>query len=109
MHPIIKNTITVKMIPCIKCGGDMPELRLTQYGYDFCVECSTVGAKKGVPVMRGVGDHTWTETIIMEEDMYNKYAEEISGQKPEPKLEDEHPDLKDKNIQGPFKIINRNL
>ena len=65
----------MKMIPCSKCGTPMPELRLTQYGYDFCVSCSTVGAKKGVPILRGVGDHTWTETVIMEEDDYKKFQE----------------------------------
>lgn len=55
------------MIECPKCGADMPELRLTQYGYNFCVDCSTVGAKKGVPVVRGTGDHTWNEIEIVEE------------------------------------------
>jgi len=87
----------------------MPELRLTQYGYDFCVECSTVGVKRGIPVQMGTGDHTWTETIIMEEDTYKKYTEEILKQKLEPTLEDENPELKGRNVQGPFKIINRNL
>ena len=58
------------MIKCTKCGADMPELRLTQYGYDFCVNCSTVGAKKGVPVVRGTGDHTWNEIEIVEEQYY---------------------------------------
>lgn len=57
----------LKMIECPKCGADMPELRLTQYGYNFCVDCSTVGAKKGVPVVRGTGDHTWNEIEIVEE------------------------------------------
>ena len=60
----------LKMIKCPKCGADMPELRLTQYGYDFCVNCSTVGAKKGVPVLRGTGDHTWNEIEIVEEQYY---------------------------------------
>ena len=58
------------MIKCTKCGANMPELRLTQYGYDFCVNCSTVGAKKGVPVVRGTGDHTWNEIEIVEEQYY---------------------------------------
>lgn len=58
------------MIKCPKCGEDMPELRLTQYGYNFCVNCSTVGAKKGVPVVRGTGDHTWNEIEIVEEQDY---------------------------------------
>tara|TARA_B110000977_G_scaffold20106_1_gene24151 strand:- start:87 stop:392 length:306 start_codon:yes stop_codon:yes gene_type:complete len=100
--------MNLKMITCPKCNGNMPELRLTQYGYNFCVECSTVGTKRGVPVQMGQGDHTWTETLIMDEDVYKKYAEEISSQKPEPKLEDDHPDLKGRNVQGPLKIINRN-
>ena len=60
----------LKMIKCTKCGVDIPELRLTQYGYDFCVNCSTVGAKKGVPVVRGTGDHTWNEIEIVEEQYY---------------------------------------
>ena len=63
------------MIKCTKCGVDMPELRLTQYGYDFCVNCSTVGAKKGVPVVRGTGDHTWNEIEIVEEHEFIKETE----------------------------------
>ena len=65
----------LKMIKCTKCGVDMPELRLTQYGYDFCVNCSTVGAKKGVPVVRGTGDHTWNEIEIVEEHEFIKETE----------------------------------
>ena len=60
----------IKMIPCIKCGKDMPELRLTQYGYKVCVNCSSVSTKRGVSITKGSGDHTWTETVIMEEDQY---------------------------------------
>ena len=75
MLQTIKTSLKMKMIPCSKCGTPMPELRLTQYGYDFCVNCSTIGAKKGVPILRGVGDHTWTETVIMEEDDYKKFQE----------------------------------
>ena len=26
---------------CVKCGNDMPLLRLTKYGYHSCVQCST--------------------------------------------------------------------
>ena len=53
MQQTIKTPRTVKMIPCIRCKKDMPELRLTKFGYDFCVNCSSVGAKRGVPVIRG--------------------------------------------------------
>lgn len=51
----------------------MPELRLTQYGYNFCVNCSNVSAKKGVPMTFGHGDHTWTETLVLDEEDYKKY------------------------------------
>jgi len=60
------------MIPCPRCGDDFPELRKTQYGYDFCVNCSTVDTKRGMSVTYGSGDHTWTETIIMDQSTYNK-------------------------------------
>jgi|TARA_B100000795_G_C22355401_1_gene270341 hypothetical protein len=64
----------MKIIPCNNCSGDMPELRLTKYGYNVCVNCSTVGTKRGIPVMKGSGDHTWIETVIMEEDQYEQYV-----------------------------------
>ena len=51
--------MNVAMIPCIKCKKDMPELRLTQYGYKVCVNCSSVGTKRGIPITKGSGDHTW--------------------------------------------------
>lgn len=67
----------IKMIKCKSCGADMPELRLTQYGYDFCVQCSEqgkgAGRKQGVPVMMGEGDHTWIETVIMDANEYQQY------------------------------------
>lgn len=61
------------MIPCIKCQNDMPELRKTQYGYNFCVNCSTVGIKRAISVQKGTGDHTWNETLIVEEETYASY------------------------------------
>ena len=66
-----KTHTKMKMIPCSHCGEDMPLLRLTKFGYDFCVNCSEqhnlVGKKRALPVQMGEGDHSWTETIIMEE------------------------------------------
>ena len=64
----------IKQIPCIKCKEDMPELRLTQYGYNVCVNCSNVVTKRGIPITRGTGDHTWTETILVEEEQYNNFV-----------------------------------
>ena len=109
MLQTIKNPNNMKMIACSRCEQDMPELRLSKYGYDFCVNCSTVGAKRGVPVLRGSGDHTWTETVIMEEDQYQEYliADAIEkGDKRAAKAEFLDFDKDERNLQGPFRIIN---
>ena len=98
-----------KMIPCSKCKEDMPELRLTQYNYSFCVKCSEAGlgseTKKAITVLKGEGDHTWVETIIMSDSDYNSYLREKDE---EYKITNENKiDIEDdKNLQGPFKIIN---
>jgi hypothetical protein len=67
----------LKMIPCTKCSGNMPELRLTEYGYNFCINCSESGnyvkPKQGINVLMGEGDHTWVETIIMDAEEYDQY------------------------------------
>jgi len=48
MLQTIKNqTMKLKMIPCNCCGEPMPELRLTKYGYNFCVKCSEAGLGAG--------------------------------------------------------------
>ncbi len=109
MLQTIKTPTKMKMIPCIKCGSPMPELRLTKYGYKVCVNCSTVGTKRGVPVMRGSGDHTWTETIIMEEDQYQEFVVATAierGDTKTAKAEMLNMDKEDRNLQGPYQIIN---
>jgi hypothetical protein len=109
MQQTIKTSTKVKMIPCIRCKKDMPELRLTKFGYDFCITCSTVGAKRGIPVMRGSGDHTWTETIIMEEDQYQEFVVATAierGDTKTAKAEMLNIDKEERNLQGPFQIIN---
>ena len=42
--------LNLKMIKCTKCGGDMPELRLTKYGYKHCINCSSVERVGGVAI-----------------------------------------------------------
>ena len=109
MQQTIKTQHTVKMISCIRCKEDMPELRLTKFGYDFCVNCSTVGAKRGIPVTRGSGDHTYTETIIMEEDQYQEFVLATAierGDTKTAKAEMLNMDKEERNLQGPFQIIN---
>ena len=112
MLQTIKRLTQVKMISCSKCKGDMPELRLTQYGYNFCVNCSDgmslVGKKRALPVQMGQGDHSWTETIIMEESDYLKYEmmEAINSKsKKKNKAEILNFESEERNLQGPFKII----
>jgi len=55
------------MIECPGCGGQMPELRKTLYNYNFCVNCSTIKPKRGLNVQFGEGDHTFNETIILDD------------------------------------------
>jgi hypothetical protein len=75
----------LKMIPCSKCDDDMPELRKTLYGYTFCIKCSEsknlIKPKHGVPVMMGEGDHTYIETVIMDDDQYQTYMNSLSNEK----------------------------
>lgn len=113
MYSTIQNALKVKMIPCTKCGGDMPELRKIKFGYTFCVGCSDglnlVGKKRALPVQMGEGDHSWTETIIMEESEYLKYetGEKIKNKKEnKTTIEFLNFDDDERDLQGPFKIIN---
>ena len=54
------------MITCPRCGEPFPELRKTQYGYNFCVNCSDVDAVVGITTIEGYGDHTYNDIIIMD-------------------------------------------
>jgi hypothetical protein len=72
------------MIPCPKCGNDFPELRKTKFGYNFCVNCSTVERVVGITTVEGSGDHTYNDIIIMDKQTaYNiaKHEAEIMGRK----------------------------
>jgi hypothetical protein len=40
-----------------------------------CVVCSTATKKAGITITKGEGDHTYTETVIMEHDEFVKYKE----------------------------------
>jgi len=69
-----------KMIKCTSCEADMPELRLTKFGYKVCVNCSTIGAYKAVSTVNGTGDHTWNDIQIMTPEQA-KLASEASAKK----------------------------
>lgn len=59
---------------CVKCRQEINPLRLKALpSAKTCVECSTTGAKRGVPMTFGEKDHTWTDMIIMEPEDLNRY------------------------------------
>jgi hypothetical protein len=62
---------------CIKCRETINPLRIKALPTaKTCVKCSTTGAKRGVPMMFGEKDHTWTDMVIMESDEYEKYEKQ---------------------------------
>jgi len=79
----------MKMIKCIKCEANMPELRLTKFGYKVCVNCSTTSAYRAVSTVNGTGDHTWNDIQIVTAEQ----AEQLDNQK-KPKLLDSYSSLK---------------
>ena len=103
----------LKMIPCSNCGEPMPELRLTKAGFSYCVTCSEnglgAGRKQGVPVMMGEGDHTWIETVIMNDEQYKAYLKQEKAEKDldkTGKAEMLNMDQEEKNLYGPVTIKN---
>ena len=67
---------------CIKCREEINPLRLKALPTaKTCVDCSTTGAKRGVPMMFGEKDHTWTDMVIMEPEEFDKF-EKLNNQKP---------------------------
>ena len=74
----------LKMIPCPKCGAPFPELRKTEYGYNFCVNCSSVDKVVGITTVEGSGDHTYNDIIIMDRKTAHniaKHEAEVMGRK----------------------------
>jgi len=67
--------MNLEMIPCTRCGNDMPKLRLEKFGYDFCVSCSDVKPKVGRIRVVGEGDYTATELDILDQDTARRLQE----------------------------------
>lgn len=67
--------MNLEMIPCTRCGNDMPKLRLDKYGYDFCVYCSDVKPKVGRIRVVGEGDYTVTELDVLDQDVARRLQE----------------------------------
>ena len=67
---------------CLKCREAINPLRLKALPTaKTCVECSTTGAKRGVPMILGEKDHTWTDMIIMEPEEFDQF-EKLNKQQP---------------------------
>ena len=93
----------LEMMECPQCGSPMPVKR-RELGYHVCVNCSTESPKRGIPVMRGTGDHTWVDLEVMTQEQFERYEEMENKTKTEI-----IPNRKDKdNLQGPFTIIETN-
>jgi hypothetical protein len=61
----------IKTIVCPKCGENMPELRLTKFGYKVCVNCSTEKQFKALSLTGGNGDHTYNTIQVITSDQYD--------------------------------------
>lgn len=70
----MKNKSVVKV--CIGCKQPIHPKRLEILpSTTRCVACSNTNKKAGITIVKGEGDHTYTETIIMEHDEFVKYKE----------------------------------
>ena len=67
--------MNLEKIKCTRCKNDMPKLRLDNYGYDFCVECSDVKPKVGRIRVVGEGDYTATELDVLDQDTARRLQE----------------------------------
>ena len=67
--------MSLEKIKCSRCTSEMPKLRLDQYGYDFCVNCSDVKPKVGRIRVIGEGDYTVTEMDILDQDTARRLQE----------------------------------
>ena len=93
----------LEMMECPQCGSPMPVKR-RELGYHVCVNCSTESPKRGIPVMRGSGDHTWVDLEVMTQEQFERYEEMENKTKSEI-----IPNRKNRdNLQGPFTIIETN-
>lgn len=75
---------------CLICNTEINPLRLKALpGTKTCVNCSTTGAKRGVIVTGGEGDHTYNDLVVLEEDDYKTYLQQTGKTDEYLDLEDE--------------------
>ena len=64
---------------CVYCKQEINPLRIKALPTaKTCVNCSTTGAKRGVPMMFGEKDHTWTDMVIMEPEEFDKFEKQTN-------------------------------
>jgi ribosomal protein L37AE/L43A len=100
------KTMELKMMECPKCGNPMPVKR-RELGYHVCVNCSTESAKRGVPVMRGTGDHTWVDLEVLTQEQFDEYKDLTTkpSKRTKQTFSSQEIENEDRNLQGPLKII----
>jgi hypothetical protein len=61
-------------IKCINCFDVINPLRIKALPHTrTCVECSTTGAKRALPMQFGEKDDTWNEVVFMEPEEFDHY------------------------------------
>ena len=61
-------------IKCINCFNVINPLRIKALPHTrTCVECSTTGAKRALPMQFGEKDDTWNEVVFMEPEEFDHY------------------------------------
>ncbi len=66
----------MEMINCVTWLAAMPKLRLTKFGYDFCVNCSSEKPKRAINITGGSGDHTYNTIEVVTSDQYDSYKKQ---------------------------------
>lgn len=62
------------MKKCKICGNEIHPTRLKILpDTETCIECSSIKAKHGVPILFGQKDDTWVDLVFMGEDEYKLY------------------------------------
>lgn len=78
------------MIECKSCGQDMPQLRKELYGYEVCVNCSTVQPRRGRIVTHGRDEEIYTDLELVDTQVeeterelrFNALSDEESSYRP---------------------------
>lgn len=67
---------------CTGCENDIPKQRLDACpGTTKCIKCSDVKTKKPITLTKGTGDNTYVETLIVDDEEYNKYLKQEAAER----------------------------